>query len=106
MNELKSFKDLGVSVPESESLEGPKIDINKLFGREIVIHKYLLKPSIIKDHKNPTCLWMQISIEGNKRVVFSGSSYLQKMIKQIPYPEGFPFKTVIVKKDNDSHQFT
>lgn len=106
MNEVKSFKELGVSAPESEALEGPKIDINKLFGREIIIHKFLLKPSKIKESGNPVCLWMQISLDGTKRVVFSGSSYLQKMIAQIPNPEGFQFRTVIVKKDNDSHQFT
>jgi hypothetical protein len=106
MSKVISFRDMGVQIPESEALEGQKININKLFGREILVHRYTIKPSIIKESKNPLCLWMQISIDGNMRVVFSGSEYLQKMIKQIPYPEKFPFKTTIVRKDNDSHQFT
>lgn len=105
MSEVKSFKDLGVAAPPSAAMEGPKIDINKLFGREIIVYSFHLKPTQLKDVLNPVCLWMQISVDGNKRVVFSGSSYLQKMISDIP-PDGFPFRTVIVKKDNDSYQFT
>jgi len=100
---FKSFKDFGISIPESDALQGPKIKVDKLFGRKILVHRYVLKPS--KVIIGTTCMWMQISLDGDMRVVFSSSTYLQKMIAEVPYPEGFPFNAVIVRKDNDSHQF-
>lgn len=106
MNNIRNFSELGIAPPETMAMIGPKIDINKLIGRKIIVHAFSINPSKIKDKENTTCLWMQISLDdGSKRVCFSGSNYLQQMIKQIR-PEEFPVRTTIVKKDNDSYQFT
>lgn len=102
--QLKSFKDLAVKLPETSGMEGPKIDINKLFGREIIVHRHTIGPSKYPE-KGAECLTLQISLDGTKRVVFSGSKYLIEICKKIPI-ESFPFKTTIIKADNDSHQFT
>lgn len=108
MSEVKTFKAMAIPPPESKAMEGPKIDINKLFGREIVVHRFCLEPSKLPP-KVPgvleKCLWLQITLNGAKHVLFSGSRYLQFQIQKIP-ADGFPFSTTIVKKDNDSHQFT
>jgi len=102
---VKSFKSLAVPPVTSMGMEGPKIDVNKLFGREIVVHKASIEPSRLPGKENEKCLWLQISVSGAKHVVFSGSVYLMKQIKAVA-EEDFPFSTTIVKKDNDSHQFT
>lgn len=103
--QLKSFKDLAIQSPEIIGMEGPKIDVNKLFGREIIVHGCSIGPSKLPGKEDTKCLTLQISLDGNKRVVFSGSKYLLETCQQIP-KEAFPFTTTIVKKDNDSHQFT
>lgn len=101
----KSFKDLDIDTPPSLGMEGPKIEPDKLFGREIMVHKYSIGPSKIPGKENTQCLTMQISINGSMRVVFCGSKYLIDTIKKIP-SEAFPFTTTIVRKDNNSYQFT
>lgn len=102
---LKSFKDLAIEAPISIGMEGPKIDMQKLFGRQIVVHDYSIGPSKIPGKENTQCLTLQISLDGNKRVVFSGSKYLIDTCLKIP-KESLPFSTTIIKADNDSHQFT
>lgn len=103
--QLKSFKDLALDIPPPQGMEGPKIDMNKLFGREITVHGFDIKPSTLPGKEGTKCLHLQIALEGNKRVVFSGSKYLMEVIAKVP-KDAFPFRTIIVKKDNDSHQFT
>jgi hypothetical protein len=45
------------------------------------------------------CLYLQIELEGTKRVVFTGSTGLMNMIEKVPKDGGFPFKAVIVEED-------
>lgn len=102
---LKTFKDLNIAPPKTIGMEGPKIDMNKLFGRQIIVHGYTIGPSKLPGKEHTSCLTLQISLDGNKRVVFSGSKYLLEACKQLN-EDDFPFSTIIVKCDNDSHQFT
>ncbi len=103
--QIKSFKDLAIAEPVNVGMQGPKIDMHKLFGRQIVVHDYSIAPSKIAGKEHTQCLTLQISVDGNKRVVFSGSRYLIDTCVKIP-KDALPFSTTIVKKDNDSHQFT
>lgn len=103
--EVKEFKALGVKPPESKALIGPRIDINKLFGREITVLYVNIEPSKLPGKEGEKCLYIQITVNGAPHVLFSGSRYLLEQAKQIP-PEGYPFRTIIMKGDNDSHQFT
>jgi hypothetical protein len=105
MTLVKDFKDLGIKLPESQALEGPKIEIAKLFGKQITVHAFRIGPSKHPDELGAKCLTLQITVDGTKRVVFTGSRYLREQIEHVG-PEGLPFRTVIMKQDNDSIQFT
>ncbi len=45
---IRSFKDLNIPEVKTQGLEGPKIDINRLFGREIIVHSFTVEQSKIK----------------------------------------------------------
>ena len=101
---MKSFKELGIS-PERPAMTGDKIDIDRIFNREIEVHSYYIKDSKYeKGRGNGKCLYLQISVANEKRVVFSGSGVLMELIEKIPKQE-FPFKTTIIKQDK-AHLFT
>lgn len=107
---IKRFSDLAIPpIEDKTQLEGAKIEINTLFGREIIVHSYTVHKSKypLKEHPGvfPDCLYMQISLNGSKRVLFSISSYLHEQLKRATLQNGFPFSAKIVKKDNNSHQF-
>ena len=99
---MKKFSDFGVQ-PSMPILQGDKIKIERILNREIIVHGFQLKDSKY-DRGNGKCLYIQIELDGEKRVVFSGSGVLMDTINKIP-KEGFPFTTTIIK-DNERYQFT
>lgn len=98
---MKSFSELGIKIT-TKGFEGDKIKIERILNKEIIVEDYRIENSKIKE--GDKCLWMQIVVDGNKRVLFSGSKYLQEMIKQVK-KDNFPFKTTIIK-NNDRLEFT
>jgi len=100
---MNTFSTLGIT-PAKQGLEGDKIKIDRIVNREIIIHKYDIKPSKFADKGNKECLYIQIELSGNQHVVFTGSGILMDMIKKVK-PEQFPFKTTIVR-DNERFIFT
>lgn len=99
---MNSFKDFGIK-PQSKSFEGEKIKIDRILNRTIEVHEYKIEDSKF-EKGNGKCLYMQIVVEGAKRVLFTGSVNLMDMIQQVPQ-EKFPFKTVIIK-ENERFEFT
>ena len=99
---MKNFKDLGVS-PTKPVLQGEKIKIDRVLNKEIIVHSYEIKDSKY-DRGNGKCLYIQIELDGQKRVLFTGSGVLMETIQKVP-ADAFPFTTTIVK-DNDRFQFT
>lgn len=93
------FSELGIK-PQPKGLIGDKIKIERIFGREIIVERFLIKPSKYTGE----CLHMQFSLNGNKHVVFTDSK-LTSMIQQVP-ADKFPFTTKIVKQEDGSFQFT
>lgn len=100
---MHSFKDLGIKAT-SKSFEGDKIKIDRIQNKEIVVEAYKIEASKFKEKGNGKCLYMQITIDGTKRVLFTGSTNLMEMIEQVP-ADKFPFKTTIVK-ENERFEFT
>lgn len=100
---MKSFKDLNVKPKESTSFKGDKIKISKVFNREIIVVDYKIKESKYEKSNN-NCLWLQIILNDNYHVLFTGSDYLIETIKQIK-KEDLPFKTTIVE-ENERYEFT
>lgn len=93
---MKQFKDFDITM-ESKHFIGDRIDTDRILNQEIIVHDFKIEESKYKDKGNGKCLYLQITFEGNKRVVFNGSGYLMEMIKKIP-KDGFPFKTTIIKE--------
>ena len=93
---MKSFSDFGIK-PELTAMTGEKIKISKILNREIVIHDFRIEESKFKKENSARCLYMQISIDNVKHVVFTGSQVLASMISRVS-KEDFPFTTTIVKE--------
>ena len=88
-----------------KSFEGDKIKISKILDREIVVYNYKIEDSKVFKEKGPgKCLYLQISLNDNKHIVFTAASALIEVIQQIP-DEGFPFITTIVE-ENERYMFT
>lgn len=99
---MKNFKDFGIKV-QSKNFEGEKISIKRILNKKVIIDDYKIENSKF-DKGSGKCLWMQITVEGNKRVVFTGSTFLMQVIEQIPKSD-FPFETTI-EEDNGGFKFT
>lgn len=99
---MKSFKDFGIK-PALHSLTGAKIQMYQVVNREIVVHDFRIEDSKFAGG-GKKCLYMQLELEGARRVVFTGAAALIETIQQIPKAE-FPFKTTIVKQ-NERYEFS
>ncbi len=92
----KKFSDFGIKV-ESKAFVGKSIDITDVINKEIIVHRYQIDPSKHPKKPGDMCLTLQIEIDEEMRVVFSGSFYLQQMIQKVS-ADGFPFQTVIKRE--------
>jgi len=85
---MKKFKDLGIK-NESTDFTEEKISIMNLVNRPIIVHGF--KADVHTE--NGTKHLMRIGIDGQFKVVFTGSS---RIIAALNHPEiSFPFETVI-----------
>lgn len=94
---MNSFSQFNVK-PVTKSFEGDKIKMSKILNREIVVHEFKLENSkVFTDRGTGKCLYLQISFNGVKHIVFTSSSGLIEVIGQIP-GNGFPFTTTIIQE--------
>ncbi len=93
---MKRFSDLGIEV-EVDSLLGEKIKMSKVLGKEIIVLGYKITESKFENSKH--CLILQIEIDGEKRVIFTGGLKLKMQLEQVS-KEDFPFSGTIVNIDN------
>jgi len=98
---MKSFKEFNIK-PEITSLVGDKIKMDRIINREIVVSNFKIEPS--KHRENTQCLTLEFEMNGNKHIVFTGSTVLMQMIEKVP-KGNFPFTTTIVK-ENEYFEFT
>ena len=91
---MKKFGDLNIQ-PDEELFAGKKIDMDDIIDKVIIVHDYKVGPSKYND--KPFCLTLQITFEGKKRIVFSGSKGLEGVLKKAK-KEDFPFETIIRKE--------
>lgn len=99
---MKSFSDLGIVT--TRRFVGDKIKIEKIEGDEIVILDYEVRASKLSKENDPTwkgdrkeCLYLQIEVGGQKRVLWGSYVYLIDQIQQVK-PEDLPFKATIVNE--------
>lgn len=99
---MTNFSDLGIK-SEVKSFEGDKIKIDRILNKTIVVEAYKIEQSKFEKGSGK-CLHIQIQVDGNKRVLFTGSSNLMDVIQRVPTNK-FPFNTTIVK-ENERFEFT
>lgn len=100
---MNSFRDLNIQ-DEATAFTGAKVGIDVILNKEIIIHDYLIKESRYKEKGNGKCLYLQIELNGEKRVLFTGSGRLMQTIEKIDKSK-LPIKTTIIKEFN-SLKFT
>jgi retron-type reverse transcriptase len=95
--DMIDFKELKIKAPD-KGFEGDKIKMQRLVNRQIIVHKYKIEDSkVYKDRGTGKCLQLQVSLNGEKHVVFTSASGLIDVITQIE-EANFPFQTTIVKE--------
>lgn len=97
---MKKFSQFDIKISQKGFI-GDKIKIQKILNREIVVHHYMITDS---KHFKGKCLKLQISLNDNMHVLFTGSNGLIEGITQVP-DNAFPFETTIIEKD-DRYLFT
>lgn len=100
---MKNFSELKINnrgnYVQPQIFVGDKISINKILNRQIVVHDYDIRDS--KYEGKGKCLFLQISINDSKRVVFTSAKKLIEDIVEIA-DEDFPFITTITEIDGSS----
>jgi hypothetical protein len=71
--------------------------IEEVLNREITILGCKIRSSKYDKSNSPRCLTLQFELDGNRHVLFSGSSILTEQIEK--YEGEVPFLTVIKKID-------
>lgn len=100
---MTAFADLKIKGP-SAMMEGQKIEMYKVLNKQVKVLAFDIKPSRFPEKGNGKCLYLQIEVDGAKRIVFTGSGVLMDTISQVP-KDKFPFTTTIIK-ENERFQFT
>ena len=101
---MKSFSQFNIHTDKQE-FEGDKIKMSKILNCDIIVHHFKIEDSkVFKEKGTGKCLYLQISYNNEKRIVFTSSSKLIEVIQQIPV-DGFPFTTVIIE-ENERFKFT
>jgi len=78
-------------------LDGAKIKIDDVLNQELVIIGYAVKDSKFSKNKSGKYLTLQVKIDSEKRVLFTGSDVLIEQMEK--YGEKIPFFAVIRKVD-------
>lgn len=85
--------------------EGEKIKISEVLGKDIAVVAFRVQKSHFMDDgdEQKQYLMLQIEMNGNKHVLFTGSGVLRHQVEE--YKDHLPFMTQI-KKINRHYSFT
>lgn len=78
---MKKFSDLGIKI--ETPMTGDKIKLSKVLNRLFILLDFNISDSKFQKGKSEKCLKIQIEIDGEKRIIFSGSSILICQIAQM-----------------------
>jgi hypothetical protein len=92
---MKSFSELGIQSNKNYFV-GDKVKIMKVLNREIIIQNYKIEKSQYPKNKSGNVLTLQIEINNEKMIIFTGSDFIMQQIVQVS-EEDLPFATTIVK---------
>jgi hypothetical protein len=91
---MKRFSDFAKS---PNILDGAKIKLDEVINREIVVLGFRITDSKYGKNKSGKCLMLQIEIDGERKVIFTGSDVLIEQMER--YGEEVPFASVLKKVD-------
>lgn len=91
---MKRFSDFNTDL---QPLDGEKIKIDDILNIEVNVIGYNIRKSKFGKNASGKCLAMQIEINGDRRVVFTGSDVLIGQLER--YGEQIPFLAVVRKID-------
>lgn len=93
---MKKFSDFA---QERTVLDGPKLPIDDVTNRDMVVTGYKIAKSKYGKNTSGMCLTLQFQFVGcdDKNVIFTGSDVLIEQMER--YGEEVPFQTVIRKID-------
>lgn len=78
-------------------LDGDKIRLDEVINRELLITGYSIKRSKYDKNNSGKCLTLQIELDQDRRVVFTGSDVLIEQMEK--YGDHVPFLATIKKID-------
>jgi hypothetical protein len=103
---MNKFSDFNIETT-TKYFDGDKIRIERIFNREIQVHDFKIEDSKVQAFKERGAgkfMHLQISLKGEKYVVFTAASALMEAIQKVP-KDKFPFDTIIIN-DNKRYKFT
>lgn len=97
---MKDFSELGVKL--TRRFNGDRIKIEKIEGDEVIIIDYEIRESKLSKENDPNwsqdrkeCLYLQLQIKGEYRVLWGSYKFLIDQIRQVS-KEDLPFKAKII----------
>ena len=93
---MNRFEDLNIKTG-SDLLTGEKIKISRVINKEIVITGFKIEESKYPKNKSGKCLFLQIELENEKRIIFTGANALIDVMIQVK-KDNLPIKTMIVQE--------
>lgn len=89
---MKQFSDLNIEA--KKSFIGSSILMEEVLDKEIIVEDFVIKDSIKKPGTD--CMHLQLKVDDEYRVLFTGSEFLMSQIKQLKDGD-IPFKAKIIK---------
>jgi hypothetical protein len=93
---IKDFTEFTIKTPPP-AFSGTKIKIDQAKDKVIVVYDFKIEPSKFPEKGKVNYMILQIGIGEILYVIFTTAAALMDQIKQIPKPDGFPFRTKIMK---------
>lgn len=82
---------------EEQPLEGGKLRLDDLVNREVLVTGHKIRSSKYKDKGSGKCLTLQVEVDGETHIAFTGSSVLIDQLER--YRDQIPFLATIKKID-------
>ena len=100
---MMDFKQFNIR-PTISHYTGEKIKIAKILNCPVIIREYKVEASKYPKNKSGMVMTLQLELNDEPRIVFTGSDMLMDQIQQVPEDQ-LPFRTTIVK-NGDHFEFT
>lgn len=92
--DMRKFSDLNITL--YRRFTGQRIRINIIIGSDIIIHDFdFRKSKICKDDGKDICLYLDVEINKERRIIWGNYPYLIKQLEQVDRTN-LPFSCKII----------